>query len=731
MDIIKRLQNAEKNTDAALLELASVLDKQPMEGFGMDVRETPLFHACRLVGRYLGMTIKAPVAEYDAEGTSDDDLYNIARTSGIRIRKVTLRPLWWQQESGPLLGFMKKGHRPVALIPTKKGRHYELVDAPGEKRKPVSAEQAATLVPYGFNFYRTFSHGPQRVPEICRFIMFQCGRDLFHTVSMGILGGILGLLTPVATGIIFDSILPASNKGRLFQIMLALLVGALSAAIFQLIRSYAVLRIETRSDGAMQAAVWDRVLKLPASFFRFHTVGDLVNRIDGLNRIRANLSGVTVSTFLSGIFSIFSFGLLFYYSPPLALMASALVIFLAAVLTMGNYTALRIQRQVATMEGRLSGMVFQLMNGVAKLRAAGAESLAFAVWGKQYAREQRLKMKARWITNGLNLFGSGFQLICQLCIFGVVAHLSFQKASSGALSTGQFLAFNAAFGQFLSATLRIGAILNTSVLLKALYERIRPVMETATEIDPGKAPMGQLKGEIALTDITFRYTKESPLVLRHISLRVLPGQFVALVGPSGSGKSTILRLLLGFEKPLSGSICYDGYDIHEMDLGSFRRQLGVVLQGGLLFSGNIFQNIVGASNLTLKDAWTAARMAGLEGEIKRMPMGMHTMVSEGGTTFSMGQRQRLMIARALVHKPKVLFFDEATSALDNRSQDVVKESLERLRATRVVIAHRLSTVMEADCIYMVVDGEIVQSGSYLELISQKGPFADFSRRQIL
>lgn len=728
--LTQRVRNARKVTDSTLMELASVLGKQTFSGPYEDVRETPLLHTCRLVGKCLGIEMKTPGYRPDRQREEADNVYAIAGNSGIRTRKILLRSGWWQEENGPLLGFMKEDGRPVAILPDKKGR-YDLIDVMEKTRAPLNETRAASLATHGFTFYRTFSDAPQTFWGICRFALFQSRGDLTHTVLMGALGGVLGLLTPVATGFIFDSILPASDRGQLFQLMLALVVGALSAVIFQLIRGYAVLRIETRSDEAMQAAIWDRVLKLPASFFRAHTVGDLVNRIDGLNRIRSSLSGVTISTLLSGLFSIFSFGLLFYYSQSLALMASSLVFFLAGVLTIGNYVALRIHRRVASIEGRLSGLVFQLINGISKLRVAGAEQYAFAVWGKQYAQEQHLKMKARSIANGLDLFGSGFQIVCQLFIFAAVAHLAFQKHSAGGLSTGHFLAFNAAFAQFLSATLQIGGVLNASVLLKPLYERIRPILETAPEISIGKTPMGKIEGEIELAGVTFRYAEDGPLVLKDVSFRVAPGEFVALVGPSGSGKSTILRMLLGFEIPLSGAIYFDGCDIREIDLGSLRKQLGVVLQDGLLFSGNIFQNIVGASNLTMEDAWEAVRMAGLEKDILSMPMGMHTVVSEGGTTFSTGQRQRLMIARALVHRPGVLFFDEATSALDNRTQDVVKKSLESLSATRIVIAHRLSTVIEADCIYMVVGGRIVQKGRYEDLIHQGGPFAGFVERQVL
>jgi ATP-binding cassette subfamily C protein len=215
-----------------------------------------------------------------------------------------------------------------------------------------------------------------------------------------------------------------------------------------------------------------------------------------------------------------------------------------------------------------------------------------------------------------------------------------------------------------------------------------------------------------------------------VSLQCRPGEFVALVGPSGSGKSTLLRLLLGFEAPEAGAIRYDRRDLAALDARAVRRQIGTMLQNGRLLAGDIFTNIVGASTLTLEDAWAAARLAGLDEDIRQLPMGMHTVLSDGASTLSGGQRQRLLIARAIVHKPRLLFFDEATSALDNRTQEIVGESLERLAVTRLVIAHRLSTIQKADRIYVLERGRIVESGTYRELMQRRGVFAALARRQL-
>jgi ATP-binding cassette subfamily C protein len=311
-----------------------------------------------------------------------------------------------------------------------------------------------------------------------------------------------------------------------------------------------------------------------------------------------------------------------------------------------------------------------------------------------------------------------------MLLFGAVAFFM------PGLDTGHFLSFNAAFAQFFAATLGLTGALTASLNAIPLYERAKPILQSVPEVSPAMAPPGELSGAIEINQVSFRYAPDGPLVLDDVSIRIRPGEFVAFVGPSGSGKSTLFRMLLGFEKPQSGAIYYDQKDLAGLDVGAVRRQLGVVLQNGQLMPGDLFTNIVGAAPLTLDDAWEAARMAGLDADIQAMPMGMHTFIGEGASTLSGGQKQRLMIARALVKKPRVLLFDEATSALDNRTQAIVAQSMQRLNATRIVIAHRLSTVVHADRIFVIDAGKVVEQGRYAELMALNGHFAALAKRQI-
>ena len=475
----------------------------------------------------------------------------------------------------------------------------------------------------------------------------------------------------------------------------------------------------------LQSAVWDRLLSLPVPFFRNYASGDLAQRVMAINSIRETISGTAVSSILSGVFSVFSLALLFFYSFKMALLALLLGLIALAVATGGGYFQLRYQKQLMAIQGQIAGMNLELIGGIAKFRAAAAESRAFARWSERFALQRRVGCRSRSVGNIVATFNGIFPVLSSTAIFAGMLLLS----REGSLSIATFLAFNAAFANFSGSLVALGSSALSILGIVPLYQRCKPILQAVPESEATRSDPGELRGEIEVSRVSFRYAPDGPLTLDDVSIHIRPGEFVALVGSSGSGKSTLLRLLLGFDTPISGGVYYDGQDLAGLDLRAVRQQTGTVLQNGQVMSGDIFTNIVGSSLLTIEDAWEAARMAGLDKDIETMPMGMHTVVSQGGGTFSGGQRQRLLIARALAHKPRILFFDEATSALDNKTQAVVNESIERLRTTRVVIAHRLSTIMHADVIYVLDHGKVVQSGTYDELISQEGLFAELAKRQ--
>ena len=616
--------------------------------------------------------------------------------------------------------------RPVALLPAR-GRSYTLVDPQTKAARRLDRSLNTQLLTEAFVFYRPFPERAVGVWEMLRFALRGMRPDLLRIVLLGAVVGVIAMFTPIATGVIFGDIIPAGDHQRIIAIAIALAGAALGSSLFEIARSLAVLRVEARLDSSLQSAVWDRLLKLPAPFFRHYSAGDLASRAMGIDQMRQILGGAAISTILSAVFSLFSLVLMFYYSAALALVGVVLTLMTLAALVVSQAVQLRSMRSITTLQGKIAGSLLQFITGIAKLRVAAAEARAFSIWANSFAEQKRAFFRAQNAANLLATFFAVWPLLTSLVIFAVVASLP-----QGSLSTAAYLAFVAAFtGQLLTSVLTLGQAATSVLQCVPLYERSRPILRTLPEVMAHKADPGVLTGAIEISHVTFRYQVDGPLVLRDVSMRIEPGELAAIVGPSGAGKSSILRLLLGFETPESGSVYYDGRDVDGLDAAAVRRQIGVVLQDARLMPGSIYDNIVGAQSLKMDDAWEAARMAGLEDDIRRMPMQMQTYISEGGATFSGGQRQRLMIARALAGRPRILLFDEATSALDNVTQAIVIESMAKLRATRLVIAHRLSTVQEADRIFVLVAGRVAQTGSFQELMAQPGPFAGLARRQLV
>ncbi len=729
----RRKEKREQDRQAsksALRQLASILQPGLQAPHArIETGLHPLVEACAVLNETLDMNLGLPGdTEEMFEQSRDEPLSVLARQSAFRTRRVRLEGDWWETDSGPLVAYKSETGEPVALIP-QGDETYELYDPEDKSYRTVDKEVAGELKTSAAMLYRALPDKELTGWDLLKFSAAGLKKQFFLLLLMGAAGGLLGMLTPIITGFMFDEIIPGAQRGRLVVFIGGLFVAAVASTLFDLTRNFALLSAEGKMQGRLQPAVWDRLLNLPMPFFSEYKVGDLAQRAGGIMAIRQALSGATLTTILSGVFSIFSFFLLFYYSPILALLASGLT--LVAIILMGifSYFKIKYNREMLELGGELSSRVLELIRGISKIRVAGAEERAFSRWADIFTEKRKYSFRAGRIGNLQGVFDAVFQQFGKVLIFGVVAFYLITPDSPG-LTTGSFLAFMSAFGQFFSAGLSMASTVVGLVKIVPLYERARPIMETTPEVDRESRQPGELEGSIEMQGVDFRYEESEPLVLEDVSLAVEPGQMVSLVGPSGSGKSTLMRLILGFERPESGSIYIDGMDLAKLNLRAVRRQIGVVMQDAEVQTGSIFKNIVGARPFTRDDAWEAARMCGLAEEIEEMPMGMDTHVSEGGGTLSGGQRQRLLIARALVHKPRVVFFDEATSALDNKTQKTVTESLNGLDATRIVIAHRLSTIREADKIYVVEEGKITETGDYSELMEAEGAFYNLAKRQL-
>ena len=683
-----------------------------------------LLAACRIVTEDIGRPIARPAGALPRQ-QSFTDVVEIARTSRLRVRRTLLRGEWWKQDVGSLLAWHGPARDPVALV--RASGRYAMVDPKLVSQRPLDGALALELSPEAIAFYPSLPSTALSLRDLLDFSFLHSRGDLVRiAIAIGMMG-LLSLVPPLIVQALVNSVIPRTEIDQLTFCALALAVAALATAGVQLMESVAFLRLEGLIDWRLQAAVIDRLLRLPASLFREYTTGDFVARALGIDAVRRILTGQTLRSLMAGFFCWFSIVLMVIYDPWLALIGLFLTA-VRAILIIGM-SALRVVQETRqfNLQGKVEGLVLQLLAGIGKLRVAAATVRALAVWSRQFAAQKRHFIKSQKIANALTLFETSFPTFATLILFACAS----ATGSTLTQNLGSFLAFLAAFGQAMAGIGLWANGVSSSLVAIPQINRIRPLIKAAAEISDDRKPPGELTGAVELSRLTFRYAAGGPPVLDNVSLRIAQGEYVAIVGPSGSGKSTLFRLLLGFEKPESGVVFFDSKALDTLDVSAVRRQLGVVLQNGRLATGSLYENICGGLQLSLDEAWEAARMAGLDADIKSMPMGMHTTIAEGVNTLSGGQRQRVMIARAVARRPRILLFDEATSSLDNRSQSVVSASLGALNVTRLVIAHRLSTVREADRIVVLADGKIVQTGTFDELSQIKGVFADFAQRQML
>lgn len=679
---------------------------------------------CNLLGKYIGEEFLLPK---DLPENIDDvsKFREIIRVSKVKMRKVVLDINWWKHDNGPMLAFNSDNHHLIVLIP-KSPRKYFYIDKITKEKFVINEKNIPNLENFAYFFYRTLPNKPLSWKDLLKFGVFMSYRDFASVIIVGVGGALLGLLNPYLTGQLFDKVIPSSSVNELGQMIFLLISAAIAITMFELTKAIAMVRFEGRMDKEIQASLWDRLLSLKVSFFKRYTAGDLANRSMGIDSIRQILSGVAVQSILAGIFAVFYCIQLFYYNYNLALIGLGLgMIILVIVLVMG-YVFVKFQIPVQEIEGKITGMVLQFINGIGKIRITGSEDFVFYQWANEFGEKKKLAFKAGLAQASLRSVNSVFPIFASMVIFSYVVN----HVDRSLFSIGDFAAYTSAYGQFQNALLQMGIYITASLTIIPFYKRLKPIITQVPEVDESKAKPGKIDGNIGVFNVNFRYDEDGPLILKNLSLEIKRGEFVAIVGPSGSGKSTITRMLLGFETPESGAIYYDGQDLFGSDVNEVRKQIGVVLQNSEIMMGSILDNILGSTNLTIDDAWEAAESSGLAEDIKEMPMGMHTVLPFGGGTISGGQRQRILIARAIVRKPRILIFDEATSALDNRTQKIVSDSLDQLNATKIVIAHRLSTIKNADRILFLDNGEIVEQGTYGELMKMNGLFANSARRQL-
>ncbi|MET9514466.1 NHLP bacteriocin export ABC transporter permease/ATPase subunit [Streptomyces sp. NPDC002994] len=709
--------------DEALVASIGRPDRSGRASTGTDrATDDATFAVCRRVAEAAGITLTEP-PKGGAVNDRVTPVDRIALVSRVRTRPVRLDGRWWRANSGPLVGHRAKSGAPVALLWRRGG--YEAVNPASGMRIRIGKDNADDFEQRAVMFYRPLPERPLTLWGLLRFSLRDTRVDLRNLLLSGLVTVGLGGLVPIATGQVLGVYVPNAETSLIVQVSLAVMITSIVTASFMLLQNLTILRMEGRIEASLQPAVWDRLLRLPTKFFTERSTGELASAAMGISAIRRVLSGLGPVAVQASTVGAMNVVLLFWFSVPLALTAIAMLVVIGGVFLGMGLWQVRWQRKLVELGNKLNNQAFQTLRGLPKLRVAAAESFAYAAWAREFARSRELQQRAGRIKNLTTVLDAIYLPLCSLIMFMLLA-----GPARGSMSAGAFLTFSTAVTMLLTSVTQLsGALISVAAVLP-MFEQIKPVLDEAPEVRGASAQPGTLSGSIEARKLSFRYTDDGPLVLDDVSLEVRPGEFVAIVGPSGCGKSTLLRLLIGFDKPVSGSVLYDGQDLAALDQSAVRRQCGVVLQNAQPLTGSILDCISGAEVFSQEEVWEAAEMAGLAEDIRRMPMGLHTMIAGGGA-ISGGQRQRLMIAQALVRRPRILFFDEATSALDNETQRIVMASTRRLSAGRLVIAHRLSTVMDADRVIVMAEGRVVEQGPPAQLLADTGGrLHELVRRQL-
>lgn len=704
--------------DEALKNVSAIIEGKKRRSFSDD-REK-IKSALDEVLAYYG--VRPRDIPHDVKEVNDQIEYS-CRQSGIMYRSVKLEKGWYRDAAGAMLGRLKSGEV-VALLPNKLGR-YVFFNPNTQKRVKLNRKTQEWFEEDAYCFYKPFPLKKIGIRDLIKYIFSTIDVSVIvYIVAITLFATLVGMITPKITKILFSDVLESKSLQLLLSVASFYVCTSLSLLLIRGIKSLLMNRVSIQMDVSVQAATMARVLSLPPNFFKNYSSGEITSRAQSVNSLCTSLVQTFLSTGLTSLFSLLYITQVFVYAKELVVPALCVTIATLVFSVVSSLAQMKISKKQMELSGKMSGMTYQIITGVQKIKLSGSEKRVFARWLNYYSEEAKLTYNPPKFLLFNGVISTAISLV------GTIVMYFFAVKSN--VSVADYTAFNSAYGMLSGALMSVAGIALTAARIKPVFEMAKPIMDAEPEISEGKQTVTKISGGIELSHVNFRYDVNSPLVVDDLSLKIRPGQYVAVVGKTGCGKSTLLRLLLGFEKPQKGAIYYDGKDLETLDLRALRKKIGVVTQNGKLFQGDIYSNIViSAPYLSVDDAWKAAEIADIAEDIRRMPMGMHTVISEGAGGISGGQKQRLMIARAVAPNPKILMFDEATSALDNITQKKVSEALDGLKCTRIVIAHRLSTIKQCDRIIVLDGGKIAEDGTYDELLAKKGYFYELVERQRL
>ncbi len=718
--IRERIQHDDDNFSDAFAAMAGIVMGERISRALND----NLVQARNAIEQILGYYHIKPTKLPDGIKDINDQLEYLMRPSGVMRRTVNLEGEWYKDAVGAMLGSRKDDGTPIALMPCGFSG-YRFLDVKTGKWVHVNKKTAALIDEEAICFYKPLPLKKIGIRELLIYIVQCMSVSDFVAVGIATLAiSLLGLLSPKLQQLIYGPVIEGTSLQLLFAVFGFLISLSLSQLLIGVTKRLIMSRLGSKMNIQVQAASMMRVLSLPANFFKEYSSGELASRMSYIGSLCSMLANAILTTGLTSLFSLIYITQMTTYGP--GLVVPGLLVILCTVLLslITTFAQLSISKKQMELSAKESGLEYSLITGVQKIKLAGAEKRAFSKWADAYAKQAKLQYDPPTFLKLSGVFSTCVSLAGTIVIY-------FFTIKTG-VALADYYAFSSAYGMVMGAFVSLVGMASTFARIKPMLDMVSPILETVPEISENKRVVTRLSGGIELSNVSFRYEENGPTIIDGLSLKIRPGQYVAIVGSTGCGKSTLMRLMLGFETPQKGAVYYDGMDIASLDLKSLRRKIGTVMQNGKLFQGDVFSNIIiSAPQLTMDEAWEAARLAGIADDIHAMPMGMHTIISEGSGGISGGQRQRLMIARAIAPKPRILMFDEATSALDNITQKIVSESLDSLKCTRIVIAHRLSTIRHCDRIIVLDKGKIIEDGTYEELIDRNGFFAELVERQRL
>ena len=652
-----------------------------------------------------------------------EQLDYVLRPTGLMIRDVELTEGWQYDAYGPMLGFFRESGNAVALLPNLFGTYWFSDPATG-KMTMVTKKNAGLFELEAFCFYQSLPMKPLGIPDLILYMKRSISNSDFLQIALAtLLVTLVGTIEPKVYSLVTGKILMNKQASVLIGMMAFLVSAAFASQMLSMVRSLLMERINTKTSLAVEASVMMRILSLPVNFFRKYSSGELSSRAQSVNSLCNMLLDNFMSVGLTSLMSLIYIMQIFSFARVLVVPSIIIILSTVIIGIVASLMQIDISRRRMKIAAEESGMAFAMLNGIQKIRLSGSEKRVFARWAQKYSEDARLQYNPPLFIKLNSVLVTAISLIGTIILYYLAVRYG--------VSVSDYVGFNAAYGMVMGAFSSLTSIALSIAGIRPVLEMAEPILKAEPEVAADKEMVTRVSGSIEVNHVSFRYEENTPYVLKDLSLKIKAGEYVAIVGRTGCGKSTLIRLLLGFEKPETGAVYYDRRDLESLDPRSLRKQIGVVIQNGQLFQGDIFSNItISAPQLTLADAWEAAETAGIAQDIRDMPMGMQTVISEGQGGVSGGQKQRLMIARAIAPKPRILIFDEATSALDNKTQKQVSDALDRLKSTRIVIAHRLSTIKNCDRILVMDKGAIIEEGTYNELIEKKGAFAELVARQM-